>query len=56
MNKSEADAVQDYALRAIELADEIDFKRGLAYGYKNLGHPLYLKGELNNELVEYWQQ
>ncbi len=56
LNKSEPDAARDYAQQAIELADEIDFKKGLAYGYKNLGLPLYFKGELDNELVEHWQR
>ena len=56
LNKSEPDAAQDYAQQAIDLADEINFKRGLAYGYKNLGLPLYFKGELNDELVSHWQR
>lgn len=55
LNKSEPEVAQDYAQQAIDLANEINFKRGEAYGYKNLGLPLYFKGELNNDLVSYWQ-
>ena len=56
LNKDEPDEAQEYANKAIALAEELNFKKGLAYGYKNLGLPLYFKGELNNELVGYWEK
>ena len=56
LNKDEPDLAQKYANDAIELAKEINYKKGLAYGYKNLGLPLYFKGELNNELIGYWDK
>jgi len=56
LNKNEPDLSQEYANDAIELAKEINFKKGLAYGYKNLGLPLYHKGELNDELVGFWEK
>ena len=33
LNKNEPDLSQEYANDAIELAKEINFKKGLAYGY-----------------------
>ncbi len=56
LNKDEPDLAQKYANDAIEIAKELNYKKGLAYGYKNLGLPLYFKGELNNELVGYWKE
>ena len=55
LNTTEPKAAQEYAQQAIDLASEINYKRGMAYGYKNLGLPLYFKGELNNELVSHWE-
>ena len=56
LNKDEPDLAQKYANEAIGIAKELNYKKGLAYGYKNLGLPLYFKGELNNELVGYWKE
>ncbi len=56
LNKSEPNVAQQYANDAIVLAKEINYKKGLAYGYKNLGLPLYFKGELTNELVGFWKK
>lgn len=55
LSKTEPKTARDYAEKAITLAKEIDFKKGQAYGYKNLGLLLYFKGELNKDLVNYWK-
>ncbi|MEH6620953.1 adenylate/guanylate cyclase domain-containing protein [Maribacter arcticus] len=56
LSKSDTLESKNYALKAIDLAEELDYKKGQAYGYKNLGLLLYAKGELNKELVDYWKK
>ena len=46
LSKSDTLESKNYALKAIDLAEELDYKKGQAYGYKNLGLLLYAKGEL----------
>lgn len=53
--RSEPTESEDYANKAIALAEQINFKKGQAFGYKNLGLLLYYKGELNKDLVNYWE-
>ena len=55
LSRTEPAESEKYALEAIELAKKIDFKKGEAFGYKNLGLLLYFKGELNKDLVDYWK-
>lgn len=52
--RSEPEESKEYAEKAIDMAKAINFTKGQAYGYKNLGLLLYFKGELNKELVDYW--
>lgn len=54
LSRTEPEASKEYAEKAIELAKDINFVKGQAYGYKNLGLLLYFKGELNKELIDYW--
>ncbi|WP_339627677.1 adenylate/guanylate cyclase domain-containing protein [uncultured Maribacter sp.] len=56
LSKSDTLESKNYALKAIDLAEELDYKKGQAYGYKNLGLLLYAKGELNKELIDYWEK
>lgn len=56
LSKSDTLKSKNYSLKAIDIAEEIDYKKGQAYGYKNLGLLLYAKGELNKELVDYWKK
>ena len=55
LSRTEPAESREYALKAIDLAEEINFKKGEAFGYKNLGLLLYFKGELNKDLVDYWK-
>lgn len=56
LSKTDTTESKQYATKAIELAQELNFKKGQAYGYKNLGLLLYAKGELNQELIDYWKK
>lgn len=55
LSRTEPEKSEDYAKQAITLAEQINFKKGQAFGYKNLGLLLYFKGELNKDLVNYWK-
>ena len=55
LSRSEPEKSEDYAKQAITMAEQINFKKGQAFGYKNLGLLLYFKGELNKDLVNYWK-
>ncbi|MBT8178975.1 MAG: tetratricopeptide repeat protein, partial [Eudoraea sp.] len=44
-----------YAKEAIELANEIDFKKGAGYGYKNIGLVYYFTADYD-QVLENWEQ
>lgn len=56
LSKTDIEDSKQNALKAIELSKKINFKKGEAYGYKNLGLLLYAKGELTKELIENWKK
>jgi class 3 adenylate cyclase len=56
LSKTDIEDSKQNALKAIELSEKINFKKGEAYGYKNLGLLLYAKGELTKELIDYWKK
>ncbi|NND26049.1 MAG: tetratricopeptide repeat protein [Flavobacteriaceae bacterium] len=53
--RSQPDSSMVYSNEAIELATSIDFKKGLAYAYKNMGLGHYVKGEFSDVLI-YWEK
>ena len=53
--RTQPDSSMVYSNKAIILATEIDFKKGLAYAYKNMGLGHYVKGEFSDVLV-YWKK
>ncbi|SDB30652.1 Adenylate cyclase, class 3 [Flavobacteriaceae bacterium MAR_2010_188] len=53
--RSSADSTILYADKAIELAEKVKYKKGLAYGYKNRGMAYYVKGEFN-EVLKNWEK
>ena len=44
-----------YSSKAINLATEINFKKGLAYAHKNMGLGHYIKGEFSDVLI-HWEK
>ena len=56
VSKTDIEDSKQNALKAIELSKKINFKKGEAYGYKNLGLLLYAKGELTKELIDNWKK
>jgi len=53
--RSQPDSSLVYSRKAIDLATEINFKKGLAYGYKNMGLGHYIKGEFSDVLI-HWKK
>jgi class 3 adenylate cyclase/rubrerythrin len=53
--RSEPDSSMVYSSQAIDLATEINFKKGLAYAYKNMGLGHYVKGEFSDVLI-HWEK
>ncbi len=45
----------NYSNRAITLSNEINYKKGLGYAYKNIGLAYYIKGDYT-EVLKYWKQ
>ncbi len=52
---SQPDSTIVYSRKAIALATEINFKKGLAYAYKNMGLGYYMKGEFSDVLIN-WEK
>ena len=50
---SNPDSAAVYAQDAIELAESVDFKKGVGYGFKNIGIIYYNKGDFD-EALNYW--
>lgn len=51
--RSHPDSSIVYSKKAIDLASKINFKKGLAYAYKNLGLGHYVKGEYTDVLIQW---
>lgn len=49
--RTQPDSSMVYSNKAMVLATEINFKKGLAYAYKNMGLGHYVKGEFSEVLV-----
>lgn len=52
---SQPDSTIVYSRKAIALATEINFKKGLAYAHKNMGLGYYMKGEFSDVLI-HWEK
>lgn len=52
---SQPDSSIVYSRKAIAIATEINFKKGLAYAYKNMGLGYYMKGEFSDVLT-HWER
>ncbi len=52
---SEPDSSIVYSGKAVALATEINFKKGLAYAHKNMGLGYYMKGEFSDVLI-HWEK
>ncbi len=52
---SQPDSSIVYSRKAIGLATEINFKKGLAYAHKNMGLGYYMKGEFSDVLI-HWEK
>lgn len=50
------DSVMKYAERAIELSEQQEYQRGLAYAYKNKGIALYKLGEEPDTIISYYEK
>lgn len=53
--RSQPDSSLVYSSKAIDLATEIDFKKGLAYAHKNMGLGHYVKGDFTDVLI-HWKK
>ena len=53
--RSQPDSSLVYSRKAIDLASEIDFKKGMAYGHKNMGLGYYVKGDFSDVLF-HWKE
>ena len=53
--RSQPDSSLVYSAKAIDLATKIDFKKGIAYGHKNMGLGYYVKGDFSDVLT-HWEQ
>ena len=53
--RSQPDSTIVYSRKAIAIATEIDFKKGLAYAHKNMGLGYYMKGEFSEVLI-HWKK
>ena len=53
--RTEPDSSMVYSRKAIDLATEINFKKGLAYAYKNMGLGYYVKGDFSDVLF-HWEK
>ena len=53
--RSQPDSSLVYSNKAIDLATEIDFKKGLAYAHKNMGLGHYVKGDFTDVLI-HWKE
>ena len=51
---SQPDSSIGYSRKAIDLATEINFKKGLAYAHKNMGLGFYVKGEFL-DVLRHWE-
>jgi len=51
--RSQPDSSLIYSSRAINLATEINFRKGLAYAHKNMGLGHYVKGEYSDVLIHW---
>lgn len=45
----------DYGKQALKLAEEVNFKKGIAYAFKNIGLGYYMQGNFVEVLI-YWEQ
>ncbi|NQU52385.1 MAG: tetratricopeptide repeat protein [Bacteroidetes bacterium] len=52
---SEPSEAIDYGTRAMELAEKINYKKGLAYAFKNIGLGHYMQGDFLEVLV-FWER
>jgi len=52
--RSQPDSSLVYSGKAIDLATEINFKKGLAYAHKNMGLGYYVKGEFI-DVLRHWE-
>ena len=52
---SQPDSSIVYSRKAIALATDINFKKGLAYAHKNMGLGFYMKGEFSEVLI-HWEK
>ncbi|MCB0586919.1 MAG: tetratricopeptide repeat protein, partial [Phaeodactylibacter sp.] len=53
--RSEPDTAIVYARRAQQLAEQLNFSKGLGYALKNIGLAYYVKGDFV-EVLNYWHQ
>ena len=53
--RSQPDSSLVYSSKAIDLATEINFKKGIAYGHKNMGLGYYIKGDYSDVLI-HWKK
>lgn len=53
--QSDPDSAMIYSRKAIGLAEMTNYKKGLGYGYKNLGLAHYVKGEYS-QVLEHWEK
>ncbi len=51
---SEPDSSMVYSRKAIDLATDIEFQKGLAYAHKNMGLAYYMKGEFL-DVLRHWE-
>lgn len=51
--RSQPDSATAYAQEAIDLGESLDFKKGVGYGFKNIGMVYYSKGDFD-EAINYW--
>jgi class 3 adenylate cyclase len=53
--RSHPDSATAYAQEAIDLGESLDFKKGVGYGFKNIGMVYYSKGDFD-EAINYWSK
>lgn len=55
LRTSQPDSAASYSQEAIDLAEAINFKKGVGYGFKNIGIISYNKGDFD-EALGYWDR
>ena len=55
LNEEDIGASQAYALKAVDLADKLNYRKGKAYALKSLGMSYYYQGNYLN-VLDYWTQ